>query len=451
MSDVRLDLLSSLFLEDGRRWGEAAHDFQLADATAVLEGDRPYHFETRSRGCSKTTDLAGIAASVLLTARGRLRAYWLAADKDQGRLALDTIAGFTHRATRLGDRLTLQTHRIVAKQSGAVLEVLPADAPGAWGLTPHWIFVDEIANWADTPAARRLWEAASSAVAKRSDCRMVVLTTAGSPGHFSFKVLEHARTSPLWRVSERPGPAPWMSDDRLDEQRRRLPDSVFRQLFLNEWTMSEGSFLDPAALDAAFSLGGPAEPSINHGYVAGLDLGTVNDRTVLSAGHAYADRVYLDRMVTWQGTRKQPVNFEEVERTIVAAHRRYDFTLHIDPWQGFDLAQRLRARGIAVEEVNFSPASKQRLAGTLLSTVNSGALALYDAEGLRDELLGLRLVQTSSGAWTFDHTRGGHDDRAVALALMTVAALEAEQEPAAAAETQLSGVEAMYADPLAGW
>ena len=47
----------------------------------------------------------------------------------------------------------------------------------------------------DGAAARRLCEAASSAVAKRSDCRMVVLTTAGSPDHFSFKVLEHARSA----------------------------------------------------------------------------------------------------------------------------------------------------------------------------------------------------------------------------------------------------------------
>ena len=60
------------------------------------------------------------------------------------------------------------------------------------------------------------------------------------------------------------------------------------------------------------------------------------------------------------------------------------------------MAQRLRAQGVRAEEFSFSPASKQRLAATLLSAINGGNLALYEAEGLRDELLGLRLVQTSS-------------------------------------------------------
>jgi hypothetical protein len=250
------------------------------------------------------------------------------------------------------------------------------------------------------------------------------LTTAGSPDHFAFKVLEHARSSSLWRCSERSGPAPWMDADRLGEQRQRLPAAVFAQLFENEWTQAEGSFLDPLVVEAAFCLDGPALERGEGRYVAGLDLGTVNDRTVLAVGHRVGDRVVLDRMQTWQGSRRRPVDFAEVERFIVSAHKRFGFTLRLDPWQGLDLAQRLRGRGIYAEEFTFSSGSKQRLAQTLLSTINAGSLSLYPAEGLRDELLALRLVQASSGAWSFDHRRGGHDDRATALALMTVALLE---------------------------
>jgi hypothetical protein len=42
-----------------------------------------------------------------------------------------------------------------------------------------------------------------------------------------------------------------------------------------------------------------------------------------------------------------------------------------------DLAQRLRTQNIRAEEYTFSPASKQRLAATLLSTINAGMLSLY--------------------------------------------------------------------------
>lgn len=427
MAVLARDVLAILPLEDGRRWIDGAHDFQREDALAVLEGATPYHFLTRSRGASKTTDLAAVALSVLVAADDRLRGYWLAADADQGRLAVDAIAGFVSRTPALHGRVDVQARRVVVPASGAVLEVLPADAPGAWGLTPHWLLADELANWHDGPSARRLWEAASSAVAKRSDARMVVLTTASSPDHFAFKILEHARRSPLWRTSERVGPAPWMDEDRLEEQRRRLPDAVFRQLFWNEWTAAAGSFLDPAVVDAAFCLEGPAlaaDPLHLRVHTAALDLGLVSDRTVLAVGHRDGDRVVLDRMMAWQGSRAHPVDFAEVESEIIEAHERFRFTLRLDPWQGLDLAQRLRARGIPAEEFSFTSASKQRLAATLLSTINVGNLHLYEAEGLRDELLGLRLVQSSSGLWSFDHRSGGHDDRAVALSLLAVSLLE---------------------------
>ena len=58
------DALGVLALEDGRRWIDAAHEFQVEDALAVLEGAEPYNFLTRARGASKTTDLAAVALSV---------------------------------------------------------------------------------------------------------------------------------------------------------------------------------------------------------------------------------------------------------------------------------------------------------------------------------------------------------------------------------------------------
>ena len=423
---IARDVLGLLRLEDGRRWIEAAHDFQREDALAVLEGGRPYSFLTRSRGGSKTTDLSACALAELLSPGDRLRCYWLAADADQGALALDCIAGFVSRTLGLADRVEVQARRVIVPGSDSTLDVLPADAPGAWGLNPNRVYVDELGNWSDGASARRLWEAASSAVAKRSDARMVVLTTAGSPDHFAFKVLEHARGSSLWRVSERLGPAPWIDEDRLAEQRARLPHAVYQQLWENEWVAAQGSFLDPAAIEAAFILRGPALERKGNvgGHAAGLDLGTVNDRTVLTIGHKELDVVVLDRMMSWQGSRRHPVNFAEVEAFIVEAHRRFQFTLRLDPWQGLDLAQRLRARGVRAEEFTFTAASKQKLAATLLSAINAGKLHVYDAEGLRDELLALRLVQSSAGTWSFDHKKGGHDDRAISLSLMATALLE---------------------------
>jgi hypothetical protein len=419
------DILAQLRLPDGRLWVDAAEDFQIEDAQAVLEGPQPYNFLTRSRGSSKTGDLSAVALALLLSVDTPERLYWLAADSGQGTLAIDSIDGYARRTQGLASQIEVFNREVRAPRSGARLEVLPADAPGAWGLNPFAVFVDELANWTDGPAAKRLWEASSSSVAKRPDARLVVLTTASTPDHFARKVLDHAEGSELWRVNEVRGPAPWADPERIREQKARLPDAVFRQLFQNEWTAAEGAFLDPGVVDSAFVLEGAQPPRRGQSYVAGLDLGTVHDRTVFAVGHRDGDFVHLDRMQTWKGSRLRPVVFDEIERFIVAAHGMFRFHLRFDPWQSLDLAQRLRRQGIRADVYNYGEASKQRLAATLLQSLNAGHLKLYEADGLRDELLGLRLKQNPSGAWSFDHQRSGHDDRAQALALMIVTALEA--------------------------
>jgi hypothetical protein len=435
------DALALVVLENGAPWLRSAEVWQREDLLAALEGDQPYNFLTRSRGSSKTTDLAAGCVAVLATADRPLRLYWLAADRDQGKLALDAIDGFLRRTPALAGRVSL-TAKGATGANGAQLEILPADAPSAWGLNPHFVFCDELANWADAPGARRLWEAVSSAAAKRADCRMVVLTTPSTPDHWSYtEVLEPARRSGLWRVSERRGPPPWMSEEKLREQRERLPDSVFRQLFLGEWTASEGSFLEPDAVDRAFTLDGPRGADRSRFlYVSSLDLGSVHDRTAFAVGHREGPVVHLDWLATWQGSRGRPVDFSSVEQSIVAAHEAYGFgAMSYDRWQALDLTQRLTKRGVPCREFVFTRPNKMRLAQTLLSLLNGGHLALYAAAGLKEELLGLRLVQASDGTWAFDHRPGGHDDMAIAVSMMAVRALEGAERGVQCRSVMLGG------------
>lgn len=419
-----LDLLLGFPLEDGSAWGACAAPFQLEDARTILEGLRPYSYIVRSRGSSKTTDLAGCALALALTAPERSRFYWCASDVEQAGLALDVIGGFCARSDALADALELQSRRVVVRASGTTLEALPADAASAFGLKPSAVFIDEIAAWPDTENARRFLDALTTSVLKVAGARMAILTAAGSPSHPAYRLLQHARGDALWTALERVGPAPWTPEDRLAEQRRRLPASVYEQLFEARWTEVEGSFLDEGMVDAAFVLGGPGLRRLERTrYVGALDLGHVNDRSVFCVGHLEGETVVLDSMTTWAGSKARPVSFSEVELAILAAYERYRCDVVADPWQALHVAERLRARGVPVREVAFSPAYKQRLASTLLQAMADGVLALYEADGLRDELRALRLKAGTAGSWTFDHAAGGHDDRAVALSMMLVAAL----------------------------
>lgn len=413
-----LDLMTALVIEDGRRWGEAAERVQLEDARAFLIGSPPYHFVTRARGYSKTSDLAGAAATLLLTLPAGARLYWLAADAEQGTLALDSIAGYERRTPLLRGQLTVQARRVVVPSTGSTLDVLAADAPSAWGLRPAAVLVDELAQWPESRSATRLLEAVTSAVLKVPGARLAVITTAGDPAHPAARLLEHARESSLWRVSETAGPPPWVDPARLAEQRRRLPESAFARLFENVWCEAEDRLTTVEAVRECVTHAGPLEYDRAHKYVVALDLGLKRDRTAAVVAHREGERVLLDRLAVWQGSRLRPVRLADVEEWIEHAAGSYGrANVVCDPWQTIGLAQRLRGRGLRVEEFAFTAQSVGRLAGTLFNLLRDRALGLPDDAGLLDELAHVRLRETSPGVLRLDHDSGRNDDRAVAVAL----------------------------------
>jgi phage terminase large subunit-like protein len=419
-----LGLLTGLVIEDGRAWGDAAADLQLTDAAAVLAGDQSWHAISRARGWSKTTDLAGIALAAAVAAPDNSKLYWAAADLDQAKLGLDSIRAFRDRTPALQGAIEIRARSVLVPATETVIEFLPADAPGSWGLRPYLIVCDELAQWPETPSAVQLWEALTSAVHKVKDARLVVITTAGSPSHWAAKVFENAREDDAWRVSETSGPPPWSDPEKLAAQRRLLPEPAYLRLFENVWTEMAGAFLSAEMIEGCFSLDPPTETQTRGNHFAGLDVGLVNDRTGFVIGHREGDEVHLDLVKSWQGSKRKPVRLDDVQEYVYEAWRTYRFRLKCDPWQAVSLIQALRHKGVRVDQHNFSQGSKAKLAQTLLQSVSDGTLHLFDAEGLRDELLGLRLREMTNGQVTFDHRRGKHDDMATALALMTLAAVE---------------------------
>ena len=411
-------LLDVLLLESGERWGDVATDEQRRDALAVLDVTAtPYHWLGRARGWSKTSDLAGILLEVLLNAPPGSRSYAFGADRDQAGLLVDALAGFIHRGGRpLANLLDVQAWRISMRSSGASLEAMAADEHGAWGLRPYFVVVDELGQWPTTRGARRLWEAVASAVPKTAG-RLVVATTASDPAHWSARLRVHALEDPLWRVSEVHGPPPWMSGELVEEQRRRLPDSSFRRLFLNEWVSGEDRLVAEEDLAACVTLDGPQDPQPGHRYVIGVDVGLKHDRTVAAICHLDSGVVTLDRMGVWQGSRLRPVRLGEVEEWLERAGREYRAQIIVDPWQAAQLVERLGRRGLRIAEYPFSAQSVGRIASTLFLLLRERSLRLPEDEELLDELRNVRLRDSGPGVLRLDHDSGRHDDRAIALAL----------------------------------
>jgi len=414
-----MDMLDALVLEDGRRWGDVATERQREDAAAILDGKvQLYHWLGRSRGYSKTTDLAGIALVLLLTqASGRSRSYAVAADLDQAGLLLDAIAGFVHRDPALARLVEVGATKITVRKTGATLEALPADQSSAWGLKPVFVVVDELVEWGTTRGPRRIFDAVMTAVPKTGG-RLVVASTAGDPAHWSAKLREHALADELWRVSETDGPAPWIEQRLLDEQRRRLPESLYARLYLNRWTSGEDRLVTEEDLDACMVLDGPQPPISGMAYQHAVDLGTRNDRTVVVTGHIEHSVVVVDRVRVWQGTRLRPVPLAEVEAYLFDASQKYRGPIIIDHTQAELLVQNLKRRRVDISTIQQSRDINTSIASTLLVQLRERMLRLPKDPEMRDELLNVRLISGTDGKLRIDHDSGRHDDRAVALALL---------------------------------
>lgn len=423
-----LALMGALVLEDGRLWGNVAEPWQWRLAEWLFDPTtQPNRWESRPRGGSKTTDVAGsVLVAMLETLSAGSRSYAFAVDRDQARYIVDYAAGFVMRTPALASALTVDSYKVTARNNGSTFEVMAADAASAYGLKPAIAICDEFCQWPSTVNAKGVWTATTSAMGKVKGAKLLVASTSGDPGHWSHKVYANALKSKRWSVSDIPGPLGWVTEDFLAEERALHPESVYRRLHLNEWCAPEDRLTNIDDVRACVTHTGILEPRSDRQYVIGVDLGITNDRTVAAIMHAerldddgrhVVQRIVLDRLEVWSPSRANPVDLTVVEEWIALASRQYRAHVVIDPYQAVAMTQRLRSKGVGIEEFTFSQASVGRLAMALHTTVRDHRLAIPDDPELIDELVNVRLRETSPNVYRLDHDSDRHDDRAIAMAL----------------------------------
>jgi hypothetical protein len=405
------------------QWGPHAVEEQWGDARAILDVDSQVrrHWIGRSKGFSKSRDCAGMSIAWLLTqAPPGASGYVAASDSDQASLVRQSCEAFVASTPALVNHLRIDRGRVVAR-SGAELVILAADSAGSHGLRPHWLVVDELANFPDVERHRSFFDSLWAGLAKIPGSRGIVITTAGSPSHFSRKIYETARDDPSWRLSDLSGPAPWIPAEEVEAERRRLSPSLFQRWWENEWTAAEDSVADPDDIAFACRLEGPLAPVEGRKYICSLDLGVKRDRSVAVVAHADrtgdTTQVIVDQLKVWKPRRGHQVELESVRLWLVEFCRLYHAPLHYDPSQAFHMTEQLRAAGIKCTEFLFTSSSVGQLAGSLVQGLRSRTLSLPDDADLKQELLSVRLRESSPGVLRIDTRSGGFDDMVVAVGM----------------------------------
>jgi len=421
-----------LYLEDGRRLGEALEPWQeehvLAPLDARDDAGRPRYRLLdleMPRGHGKTTLLAAECLLELILGGRDRRIFAFAVDADQAALLHEAAAGFIRRNPILGRLLNVERWLIRCGATRSVLRVMSADAASAHGLTPDLIVVDELAQW----QGRDLWDACYSSVAKKSGARLVVISTPGwRRDSIAWEVREAARTISgyyFWSAGRRC--ATWLDAEEYERQRAMLPPHVFRRLHDGLWSDGAGAFI--TSEDLASCVRDDRRPRTEcseRWHVLALDLGLTNDRTAAAIAHRTEHGIALDLVRTWQGSRAAPVSItREVEPFIADAFGHYrNLHLVLDPWQARSTFERFSGRHpTRVESFIFTTGRIDQMTRNLYALAHSGALVLYPDPELERELLDVQLVERAHGL-RIDSRRRGHDDRAIALGMAAHAAME---------------------------
>jgi hypothetical protein len=429
-----------MVLPDGRKVGDALADDEWVERDLLrpvfargrdgLPSHRLVYLEL-PRGHWKSGGAAAVAlAEAILSASTDV--VVAAADQEQAGIIGQNISGYLGRGSRtLRASVKATRAEFTVPVRDSRIRILSSDVPGSWGLgglrRRFRLVCDELVAW---PAERgeQLWQALVSATGKVDDTQTIVLSNAGFDAGrgWQWRVREAADREPWGYLFAADGiVASWITAEWVEQMRALLPPPAFDRLIGNRWTSESGDFVSAEQWRRCVDPLWSPQTGGSGPFFAGLDLGLTKDRTCLAVVHREGERVVLDDLQVWSGTRGEPVSIATVERAVLDAARRFrTIRLTCDPWQLKGSIERLRAAGVATSEFVFSQSSIGRLSAALFESITGATLRVYPDAELEEEILGLRVVQTANG-WRFDHRASGYSDRAVALAIALQAARRA--------------------------
>ncbi len=225
----------------------------------------------------------------------------------------------------------------------------------------------------------------------------------------------------FWRLFERgrSGEAGWKSwqlptcgnpaidPGEVDSAKAMLPGLVFRREYLAEFVADEGRVFR-GVLECVGKSRRVEPTGGGHRYVAGIDLGRLQDWTVVTVLEDGVRQVWFERMRgdSWE---RQVSRLSEV-------CSRFGCPAVVDATGlGDPVCEMLRAKGVVVDGVRFTSGVKEQLVQTLALALERGSLELLDEPVQTEELLNFGYESLDGRVrLEADH---GHDDCVVALAL----------------------------------
>jgi len=362
--------------------------------------------------------------------------YAVAGDKYQARIVFDVAKTMVEFSPNLVRDLKLYRDAIEDPNTGGVFRVLSADAPLKHGLRPSRVIFDEV----HVQPNRELWDTLEAGLVKRYDAMMIGITTAGwdedsllgdlcregakgeDPRYLYrwFGLPTDSRMDPFseeaWAIAN-PALGDFLPVEGLRDMARRLPESVFRRLHLNQWVASEQGWIKPSEWDA---LRGKVAIPDGATVVLGVDAGIKHDSTCVVTGWLNDKGKLIADFRLWEPEDRDD---EVLDLGLVEAHirdqaKRYDVReVAYDPYFFTRSAQILEDEGLPMVEFSQSNELMVKASGTLFDLIRTGRLTHAGDKQARKQVLAAVVKETERG-WRISKAASKKKiDAGVALAM----------------------------------
>jgi hypothetical protein len=221
--------------------------------------------------------------------------------------------------------------------------------------------------------------------------RLGLKARSGEPGYKYFKINAYDAIK---------GGATWITLEEIEQAKRDLPESAFRELYMAE-TLDDQS--NPFGIQFIQKR---VKPISNKRTVCyGIDLAKSIDWTVVTGLDDNGDISYFDRWQSdWGQTRRRII------QTIGSTPTAIDSTGVGDP-----IVEDIQRECGNVEGYHYSSSSKQKLMEGLANAIQKGTISVLDGI-MKDELEAFEFIYGRTGV-RYSAPEGVHDDTVNSLAL----------------------------------
>lgn len=269
----------------------------------------------------------------------------------------------------------------------------------------HLLVIDEAAL-----VDREAWEEALRPTLTDTKGKAIFVSTPKGRNYF-FELFCRGQDPqyPEWESFTFPTSSnPYISPDEIEEAKRTLPDTVFRQEYLAEFLEdSAGVFRNiKACIQGSFE-----EPQSNHSYILGWDVAKHEDFSVMTVVDETTRHV-----VAFDRFNQIDYTFQLLRLSNLA--QKYQAAIIMDSTGvGDPLFEQVRKLGYAVEGFNFTNTSKQQLVEHLAVLLEQQRITFPNIPELIHELELYQYEMTRAGNVKYSAPQGYHDDTVISLGL----------------------------------